>query len=128
MKSFIDKSMKTYRIFNEAFQGKYNDLILQSTHKISLTPTTIVITVFVIALTLQTQGYCADGAGSAEMDQMATSVVERVFAPWVRKTALAFGGGWGMIKSISGGSFIPLLTWGGIGLSVNFIPKIIAWF
>ncbi len=128
MKSFIEKSTRTYRKFNENIQRKYNDLILRSISKLSSSPTTIVITVFVIALTLQTQAYCADGAGTAEMDQMATNVVERVFAPWVRKTALAFGGGWGMIKSISGGSFIPLLTWGGIGLFVNFIPKIIAWF
>lgn len=100
----------------------------QHLYEISSNKTAVWITIFAITLVLQTQGYCADGAGTADMDQMATNVVERVFAPWVRKTALAFGGGWGMIKSISGGSFIPLLTWGGIGLFVNFIPKIIAWF
>ncbi len=100
----------------------------QHFNEISSSQMTVFITIFAIALVLQTQGYCADAAVSTDMDQMATSVVDRVFAPWVRKTALAFGGGWGMIKSISGGSFIPLLTWGGIGLFANFIPKIIAWF
>ncbi len=86
--------------------------------------------VIVVGLVLHTHGYCADGVAptTTEMDKMATNIVDTIFAPWVRKTALAFGGGWGMFQSISGGSFKPLLVWGGIGLFVNFIPKIIAWF
>ena len=99
-------------------------------YKISSNKTAIYIAVLVIGLALQTQGYC-DGATqstASEMDTMATNLVNTIFAPWVRKTALAFGGGWGMFQSISGGSFKPLLVWGGIGIFVNFIPKIIGWF
>lgn len=101
----------------------------QHLYEISSHKTAVLITIFAIALVLQTQGYCAGTAAApTEMDTMATNIVDTIFAPWVRKTALAFGGGWGMFKSISGGSFTPLLAWGGIGLFVNFIPKIIAWF
>lgn len=81
-----------------------------------------------IALFLQAQGYADPASQAAEMDKMATNIVDTIFAPWVRKTALAFGGGWGMFQSISAGSFKPLLIWGGLGLIVNFIPKMISWF
>lgn len=87
----------------------------------------LLITVWLAALLLQTQGHCAATANEA-MNEMATNIVDTVFASWVRKTALAFGGGWGMFQSIAGGTFKPLLIWGGLGLVVNFIPKMIAWF
>lgn len=97
---------------------------------ISFNQPQIIISVLLIVIFLHTQGYCANTtpAATTEMDTMATQIVETVFAPWVRKTALAFGGGWGMFQSIAGGSYKPLLVWGGLGLIFNFIPKMISWF
>lgn len=89
--------------------------------------TTIVTGLLMASLLLHTQGYC-DASSTSEMDKMAANIIETIFAPWIRRTALAFGGAWGMFQSISGGSYKPLLVWGGLGLIVNFIPKIIAWF
>lgn len=83
--------------------------------------TVLVCTMLIIGLLLPNQGSCED----AEMNTMATNVVNTVFAPWVRKTALALGGGLGVFQSIGAGSFKPFLTWGGIGLLVNFIPKLV---
>jgi hypothetical protein len=80
-------------------------------------------------LALHSQGFC-DGTSppaDSEMNSMANKVVEVIFAPWVRKTALALGGGLGLFQSIGAGSFKPFMTWGGIGLLVNYIPKIVTY-
>lgn len=90
-------------------------------------PGGVLATVLLATLVFHTQGYGAETSNEA-MNAMAANIVDTVFAPWIRKTALAFGGGWGMFQSIAGGSFKPLLIWGGLGLVVNFIPKMIAWF
>ena len=96
----------------------------QHKYEISFNRTALFMTIFVLALVLQTQGYC-DNAGEVEMNTMATNVVETIFAPWVRKTALALGGGLGIFQSIGAGSFKPFMTWGGIGLLINYIPKLV---
>ncbi len=81
-----------------------------------------------IVLVLHTSGYCANTpAAEAEMDTMANTTIQTIFAPWVRKTALGFGAGFGLFKAYMGGSVVPLLTWGGLGLAVNFIPKLIGY-
>jgi|GEM_PF-5120250 len=79
-----------------------------------------------IALSLPTQGFCADAADAA-MNTMAENVTKTIFAPWVRKTALALGGGLGIFQSIGAGSFKPFMIWGGIGLLINFIPKLVEY-
>lgn len=87
----------------------------------------IPVVVFFGVLFLSSYGFC-DGTSSApetEMNKMASSVVETIFAPWVRKTALALGGGLGIFQSIGAGSFKPFMTWGGIGLLINYIPKLV---
>lgn len=83
--------------------------------------TTAVFIIFLVGLALPAQGFCND----AEMNTMATGLVDTIFAPWVRKTVLALGGGLGGFRSVGSGSFQPLLLWGGIGLVYNFIPKLI---
>ncbi|MDX8430196.1 MAG: hypothetical protein SNF33_00065 (plasmid) [Candidatus Algichlamydia australiensis] len=61
----------------------------------------------------------------SQMDTLTKSTIEMIFAPWVRKTALAFGTGLGLFKSYTGGSVMPLLSYGGLGLVVNFVPSLI---
>lgn len=82
----------------------------------------IVCTILIVGMLLPSQGFCAD---TTAMDKMATNVVDTVFAPWVRRTVLALGGALGVFKAIGAGSFMPFLTWGGIGLMVNFIPNLV---
>lgn len=76
-------------------------------------------------LALHSQGYCDNAAATGEMNTMADTVVNTIFAPWVRKTALAVGGGLGLFQSISGGGWKPLVGWGGLGIFINYIPKVI---
>lgn len=80
---------------------------------------------FVAVMAVQSSGFCADEASTGELNQLTENVVETMFGSWVRKTALAFGGGAGLFQSYMSGSIKPLLTWGGLGLAVNFIPKVI---
>lgn len=82
-------------------------------------------TLLTLAFLLPETAYCDHSAASGEMDKMATTVVDTIFAPWVRKTALALGGGLGLFQSISGGGWKPLVGWGGLGIFINYIPKII---
>ena len=87
----------------------------------------MVIGVFVlIALMVPMQGYC-DGAALKDVEDMTKTTIDTIFAPWLRKTLLGFGAGWGLFQSIAGGSFKPLLTWGGLGLVANYIPKLVEY-
>lgn len=79
--------------------------------------------VLVLVLTTS-QGYCA-GAELQEMDVMTNTVMNMIFSPWVKKTALVFGGGMGLFQAYGAGSVKPLLLWGGLGLAVNYVPKIV---
>ena len=84
----------------------------------------LILSVFVLALTATSQGYCA-GEELKEMDLMTNNVMNTIFSPWVKKTALVFGGGMGLFKAYAAGSIQPLLLWGGLGLAVNFVPKVV---
>lgn len=80
--------------------------------------------VLVIGLALQVNGYCV-GNELKEMEVMTTNVMNTIFSPWVKKTALVFGGGMGIFQAYGAGSMKPLLLWGGLGLAVNYIPKVV---
>ena len=79
--------------------------------------------VLALGTVLTTQGYCANEA--QELDAMTTNVMNTIFSPWVKKSALVFGGGAGLFQAYMGGSIKPLLLWGGLGLAVNYIPKVV---
>lgn len=82
--------------------------------------------ILAVWLILPVQGHCADGGGDPHgLNAMTDSIVKTIFSPWVRRSILAFGGGFGVFQSISAGSWKPLLVWGGLGLTVNYVPKMI---
>lgn len=82
--------------------------------------------VFAVAILLQVEGNCATaGSEVQEIEVMTTSVMNTIFSPWVKKIALVFGGGAGLFQAFTVGSVKPLLLWGGLGLAVNYVPKII---
>ncbi len=78
--------------------------------------------VLAVGIFLQTQGYCDE---VQEIEAMTTNVMNTIFSPWVKKTALVFGGGAGLFQAYAAGSMKPLLLWGGLGLAVNYIPKMV---
>ncbi len=80
--------------------------------------------VLLFGVVLHTQGYCA-GNEVQEIELMTTNVMNTIFSPWVKKTALVFGGGAGLFQAYAAGSIKPLLLWGGLGLAVNYVPKLV---
>lgn len=80
--------------------------------------------VLLFGVVLHAQGYCA-GNEVQEIELMTTNVMNTIFSPWVKKTALVFGGGAGLFQAYAAGSIKPLLLWGGLGLAVNYVPKLV---
>jgi hypothetical protein len=75
------------------------------------------------AFCFQSEAFCADNF--REIDSVTNNVMNTIFSPWVKKAALVFGAGSGLFQAWASGSFKPFLLWGGLGLAVNYIPKII---
>lgn len=68
----------------------------------------------------------ADSANEfIEMDALTESASKMIYAKWVCKLALTCGTGFGLVKSYAGGSIMPLISYGGLGVIANFIPSII---
>ena len=87
---------------------------------------TIIAAVFILGLMLQSQGYCADTSAEAQqIDAVTTGVMNTIFSPGIKKAALALGAGAGIFQSWMGGSIKPLLLWGGLGMAVNYVPRVV---
>ena len=107
--------------FTKQIQGRWKNV-----QPYLLNERNVVATCLVLGLLLHSQGHCNGAVADAEaMNQITKSVTDTIFAPWVRKSALVFGGGMGLFQSWSAGSIKPLLVWGGLGLAVSYIPKLV---
>jgi len=83
-------------------------------------------TTAVLGVVIAAQGYCADSVKEVqEIEAVTKSVMDTIFSPWIKKAALAFGAGAGLFQSYMGGTIKPLLLWGGLGLAVNYVPKVV---
>jgi hypothetical protein len=85
------------------------------------------LAIIILGVGFVSQGYCADSSTTEvqQIEAVTKSVMDTIFSPWVRRAALAFGAGAGLFQSYMGGSIKPLLLYGGLGLSVNYVPKIV---
>lgn len=83
---------------------------------------------FIMALCLLTlvpsMAFCDD---INFLDTMGTSLKGLLFGTGMRTVVLVFGAIVGVYKAVSSGQFWPLLTWGGIGCVVAFIPSAISF-
>lgn len=61
---------------------------------------------------------------ASDINDHAKSISDFLFGP-VAKIAGVLGGGYGLITSVLSSSVKPLITFGGIGLSVVLVPKFI---
>lgn len=82
-------------------------------------------TVMILGVVLAAQGYCTAGNEVQEIEAVTKNVMDTIFSSWVKRAALAFGAGAGLFQSYMGGSIKPLLLWGGLGLAVNYVPKVV---
>lgn len=81
--------------------------------------------VLATVMIMSSSAYCASGNDVQEIEAMTNSVMNTIFSPWVKKIALVFGGGAGLCQAYAAGSIKPLLLWGGLGLAVNYVPKVV---
>lgn len=88
--------------------------------------TTLITTVFVLVLLMQTQAFCSDAA--YDMDALASDIVNKVSQAWIRKIVAALSGVWGICKCYGAGNFFPLIFWGVLSLFLLYMPQIISWF
>jgi hypothetical protein len=84
----------------------------------------IFIGVLALGILMTSNGYCQSAEISA-IEGVTSSVMHTIFSSWVKKAALVFGAGGGLIKSWTAGSVKPLALWGGLGLAVNYVPKVV---
>ncbi len=82
---------------------------------------------FAVALLLQTQGYASDTSADAtgQLLESTNQVSNILFGPVVRKIALTLGFGAGLFQAFMSGSIKPLLIYGGLGLAVCLLPRVI---
>ncbi len=89
-------------------------------------PKTIGIGVLALSVLMQSQGYCDDVKGfDIDLDAETNKVKDLLFGGAIRKVAMTLGFGAGLIQAFMTGSIRPLLIYGGLGLVVCFLPKII---
>lgn len=89
-------------------------------HKSRIVP----LLVLSACLVSHAQGYCADAQVSS-LDTVTKNVMDVIFSSGVKKSILVLAAGWGLFQAVSSGSFKPLLLWGGIGLAIAYVPKLI---
>lgn len=85
---------------------------------------------------LHAQGYCNGNATTTAPSTSAWAMLERAadwfgdlaFSYWARKIALVIGAVTGFYKSVNGGGWVPLVSFGGLGAAYNFLPFIIDFF
>lgn len=91
-------------------------------------PNTVMAVIFVLGLVSSAQGFCADSASTldyGEFTKSSTKYIDFIFNPAIRKTVFGMGFGWGVINSFMKSSFMPFLTYAGLGATYNFTPSII---
>jgi len=81
-----------------------------------------------LALTVlfATSGYC-DDTNEQAINDMSKNISDFLFGPTVRKVALTLGMGAGLFQAFMSGSIRPLLIYGGLGLAVCYLPKVVNW-
>lgn len=84
---------------------------------------TLAISLLLLSVAVPSLGFCEDPTQG--LNSMADSLTKTIFAPWVKRTILVFGAGFGIVKSVMGGGWLPLVSWGGLGLAINFLPNLI---
>ena len=98
--------------------------------KILINSNAVFIGALALAGLLYTTGYCDSSmAESAEkaMNDTSTSIQNFLFGPTIRKAALTLGLGAGLFQAFMSGSIRPLLVYGGLGLAVCYLPKVVNW-
>ncbi|MBX9744360.1 MAG: hypothetical protein K2X08_04020 [Chlamydiales bacterium] len=96
---------------------------VDSVAKINLTRV-LPLALFVCGMLMHSQGYC-DAKATEGLDSITTNVMGIIFGSTVRKSLLAIAAAWGVFQAVTSGSFKPVLFWGGIGLAIAYVPRLV---
>lgn len=94
--------------------------------KILKNPSTIFVGTLAFAVIFSQTGYC-DQANEEAINATSESISKFLFGSTVRKVALTLGMGAGLFQAFMSGSIRPLLVYGGLGLAVCYLPKVVEW-
>ena len=75
-------------------------------------------------LAISNVGYCAD-VQPGDFEEQLNKVQNIIFGKQIRTLVLLFGLAWGFFKTYIGGTFTPLLLYGGLGFCFFLVPKLI---
>jgi hypothetical protein len=89
-------------------------------------PNTIFVGTLAFAVIFSQAGYC-DQANEEAINATSESISKFLFGSTVRKVALTLGMGAGLFQAFMSGSIRPLLVYGGLGLAVCYLPKVVEW-
>lgn len=78
-----------------------------------------------IVFLLKAQGYDVTTDAAEQLIESTNQVSNILFGPVVRKIALTLGFGAGLFQAFMSGSIKPLLIYGGLGLAVCLLPRVI---
>ena len=87
-------------------------------------PTTWRVLTIGAFLAVSNAGYCAD-VNTGDLEKQLEGVQNIIFGKQVRTIVLLFGMAWGFFKTFIGGTFTPILLYGGLGLCFFLVPKLI---
>lgn len=82
------------------------------------------LALLVCGILMHSQGYC-DAKSTDGLDSITTNVMGIIFGSTVRKSLLAIAAAWGVFQAVTSGSFKPVLFWGGIGLAIAYVPRLV---
>ncbi len=102
---------------------------MQKTRSVLQNKTFLGTTTLALLLLLQQAGYCDDHNVKAaqEIDAISGNISSFLFGSTIRRVALTLGMGAGLFQAFMSGSIRPLLIYGGLGLAVCYLPKIVEW-
>lgn len=90
-------------------------------------PSYVAMAICALALFSTTDGFC-NSAQSSGLEAASAAYTDLIFSSAIRKTIFGLGFGWGAISSFMKSSFLPFLTYAGLGAVYNFTPSIINLF
>lgn len=110
----------------EAIQKETVDAIARKIDKCAKFDKSKIVPMLFLAVCLfsHSQGFCAADKVDG-LDSVTKNVMDIVFGAGIKKSILVLAAGWGLFQAVSSGSFKPLLLWGGIGLAIAYVPKLI---
>ncbi len=90
---------------------------------------TLRIGALALLMLFQQVGYCDDQSAKSaqEIDAISSNISNFLFGSTIRRVALTLGMGAGLFQAFMSGSIRPLLIYGGLGLAVCYLPKIVEW-